>query len=64
MGEVIYCFLWVFGNMGVIHIEMHKILVAVKMWALTRHGKRITIECDNKALVPVLKMERQVSWLL
>ena len=43
-----------FNNMGIVHLEMINILVAVRTWATLWQGKNIRIHCDNQAVVSVL----------
>ena len=43
-----------FENMGIVHLEMINILVAIRTWATLWKGKNIRIHCDNQAVVSVL----------
>ena len=43
-----------FENMGIVHLEMINILVAIRTWATLWQGKHIRIHCDNQAVVSVL----------
>ena len=43
-----------FENMGILHLEMINILVAIRTWATMWQGKNIRIHCDNQAVVSVL----------
>ena len=43
-----------FRNMGIVHLEMINILVAIRTWATLWQGKTIRIHCDNQAVVSVL----------
>ena len=40
--------------MGIVHLEMINILVAIRTWATLWQGKNIRIHCDNPAVVSVL----------
>ena len=40
--------------MGILHLDMINILVAIRTWATLWQGKNIRIHCDNQAVVSVL----------
>ena len=43
-----------FKNMGIVHLEMINILVAIRTWATLWQGKNIRIHCGNQAVVSVM----------
>ena len=43
-----------FQNLGIVHLEMVNILVAVRIFALDWQHKSILVKCDNAAVVQVL----------
>ena len=45
-------------DMGIVHLEMANILVAIKTFAKAWNGKRVLIKCDNQAVVNVLQSGR------
>ena len=45
-----------YQNLGIVHLEMVNILVALRLFAPFWSRKRILIRCDNQAVVSVLNM--------
>ena len=43
-----------YNHMGIVHLEMLNILVAMRLWGPSWKGKNIKIHCDNAAVVCVL----------
>ena len=43
-----------FQDLGIVHLEMLNILVALRVWGHRWQGKRIIIHCDNQAVVIIL----------
>ena len=43
-----------YESMGIVHLEMLNILVAIRTWGISWQGKNIRIHCDNQAVVSVL----------
>ena len=41
--------------MGIVHLEMANILVAIKTFAKAWNSKKVLIKCDNQAVVNVLR---------
>ena len=42
-------------NLGIVQLEMLNVYLALRLWAPTWAGKRIRLECDNQAVVAVIK---------
>ena len=51
-------------NLTIVHLEMVTIILALKVFGPMWKGKKITIKCDNEAVVKVLSHGRTLSWLL
>ena len=47
-----------YQNMGIVHMEMVNIVVALKVFGPMWAGKRILVKCDNEAVVHVLSAGR------
>ena len=43
-----------YNSMGIVHLEMLNILVAMRVWGASWKGKNVKIHCDNAAVVSVL----------
>ena len=52
------------NNMGIVHLEMLNILVAIRIWGPYWQGKNIKIHCDNAAVVSVLTTGKTRETLL
>ena len=44
-----------FMQMGIVHLEMLNILVALRVWATQWATKTISVKCDNQAVVTILQ---------
>ena len=47
-----------YNSMGIVHLEMINILVALKLFKNMWSGKKVLIKCDNQAVVTVLRSGR------
>ena len=52
------------AHFGIVHLEMINVLVALRVWADQWIGQKIVIECDNEAVVSVLKNGRTKDKIL
>ena len=51
-------------HMGIVHLEMLNILVALRVWAKQWATKTISVKCDNKAVVTILQSGKTRAPLL
>ena len=42
-------------NLGIVQLEMLNVYLALRLWAPNWAGKRVRLECDNQAVVAVMK---------
>ena len=58
-GGRILCIIWPYllgyNRMGIVHLEMTNILVALKLFKNMWTGKKVLIKCNNQAVVTVLR---------
>ena len=47
-------------NLGIVQLEMLNLYLALRVWAINWAGKRVRFECDNQAVVSVMKAVRHV----
>ena len=51
-------------NLGIVHLEMLNVYLALRIWAPHWAGKRVRFECDNQAVVSVIKSGRTRDMIL
>ena len=56
-GNLVYKILIPLGyvSYGIVQLEMLNVMVAIKLWSRFWKGKKITLECDNGAVVAILQ---------